>query len=648
MKNDDALRIAKRINPDSPDLWRILTIVPTIYDDFKQKVNPLSTEDGEKRLFSGVISRINVRPLDNNPKVFQHQFTLKTPRHQEIGFSIFGRSRLFGSFGDLIEGSTTTIYGRVANFGERIFIKSPEVIHAHMLGIIRPKYPRIHGIAKDKVYAAIQSAVNQSCEVEAAARYVSDAIQVDLDKAIRVIRSMHTPDVISPNMHKWIEDKSAEAMVRQIIDKNKSDPKSIIEINESTLGDALKRVPFKMSASQAIAVQDICDNLKSDIPLNHLVSGDVGSGKTIVYGVIAVAVQKQGHSVAIMIPNTLLLAQVHKEIQKLSDHVVLIETGKKSKIDMSSNPIVMGTTSLISRFKGKHEFDLVIIDEQQKMSSEQRESICSPHTNVIQSTATCLPGTYGSVAFGAATASIVEPHVKKDIKSRLMMQNDRKEMFTILHERAAKRERIAIVYPELTGDGKTSIDNASVLWEKHFKDQTVVLHGGMKSADKTEALEKFRSGEKNILITTTVIEIGITIENFRTMLVVGAENFGMSTLHQLRGRIARDGGSGEFYMLHTGQAPEQDENEDGEVQESLAIERLRAMEIINDGAKIAEMDAKKRGIGNLNTTESQHGKTSGSVFYGIIIQPEAIKKHMEDERKKSDLNASLDLHSPSM
>lgn len=409
-------------------------------------------------------------------------------------------------------------------------------------------------------------------------------------------------------------------------------PDSIIKLDKDKSNNLVKEMRFNLTKDQAIAMRQIYHDLVSGRPMRRLLSGDVGTGKTCVFGVIAAATQLSGGSVAIYMPNGILVNQVACELKRWWPHIpvqIVTASLKPSKEDLKSNPILIGTSALLSYWPANIDRlpNLLIVDEQQKSSREQRELLIGPHTNFLEATATCLPRTMGLVEHGSLNISIVrEQPVKKSISSKIISNSEEKSaVFAEIQKLIEEGKRCAIVLPEvdakLTGNAVTDAENekksvvkAVGIWETTFPGKVVGLHGRMKESEKIDLLNQVKEGKFPIVLATSLIEIGVTIPNLCLVVVVSPEKYGTSSLHQIRGRLVRNGGEGKFYLSIDDGLPEK------------TMVRLNAVCSTLDGFDLAMSDFEARGFGDLSVESSEQSGDPVCLFKNIRILPSDIQK----------------------
>jgi len=375
-----------------------------------------------------------------------------------------------------------------------------------------------------------------------------------------------------------------------------------------------KRFPFLLTEDQDKVIDEIIADMQKNEPMNRLLQGDVGSGKTVValYAALLAVANKQ--QVAIMAPTEILADQHFISIERYlrnSNVKRLLITGgligKKRKetlqqIQKGEIDIVVGTVALLQKDIEFKNLGLVIIDEQHKFGVQQRAQLrkqTTPHCLVM--TATPIPRTLAMTAFGDLDVSVIKhsPPGRGMVVTRWVGKENRPKAFEFIRQRLKAKKQAYFVYPRITStDADSDLKAATEEWKnlstKVFPEFRVeLLHGQMPSEKKQQIMDRFRKGKIDVLVATVVIEVGMDVPNATIMVIEGADRFGLAQLHQLRGRIGR--GSEKSYCLLF-----------AETESEIAKNRLDVMTSTNDGFQIAEYDLKLRGPGELFSTR-QHG-----------------------------------------
>ena len=378
-----------------------------------------------------------------------------------------------------------------------------------------------------------------------------------------------------------------------------------------------KTLPFTLTPEQKNAIEDIRKDFSKDVAAKRMIVGDVGSGKTMV--ILASAYLNRAGKSVLMAPTTILANQLYEEACKfLPTLKTTLVTNKTKKGDLSEFDFIIGTHALL--YRELPEASLVMVDEQHRFGTQQRnmleklvsEGELKPH--YLQFSATPIPRTQAMIETAHIDVSLItSTPFTKDIDSRVIHRSDFKDLIAHIKSEIEKQNQILIVYPLVEQSEVIeyqSIDEARAYWEKNF-DDVYVTHG--KDKDKEQVLLDFRENGK-ILIATTVVEVGISLPRLTTVVIVGAERLGLSTLHQLRGRVSRTGLKGYCY-LYTNQSSSQ---------------RLDEFTQTTSGFDIANLDLKFRNSGDLLKGVNQ----SGAQFKWINIgEDEEVVKSVKSDLK---------------
>lgn len=374
-----------------------------------------------------------------------------------------------------------------------------------------------------------------------------------------------------------------------------------------------KRFPFLLTEDQNACIAEIVADMAKASPMNRLLQGDVGAGKTVVALYAALLAVANKTQVAIMAPTEILAGQHFLSMERYLKNsrvkrVLLTRglTGKKrtqllDQIKHGAIDIVVGTVALLQEDVEFARLGLVVIDEQHKFGVHQRAKLLNVSPHYLVMTATPIPRTLAMTAFGDLDVSVIRhcPPGRGDVITRWVDWRDRQKAYQFIRERLRAKKQAYFVYPRIVslaenGDIKAATDGWKKLSAEVFPEFTVeLLHGQMPSAKKHQIMERFRKGKIDVLVSTIVIEVGVDVPNATIMVIEGADRFGLAQLHQLRGRIGR--GPAKSYCLLF-----------AETDSEVAKSRLEIMTRCNDGFEIAEQDLRLRGPGELFSTR-QHG-----------------------------------------
>lgn len=363
-------------------------------------------------------------------------------------------------------------------------------------------------------------------------------------------------------------------------------------------------LPFQLTGAQERVFAEILSDLKKPHPMHRLVQGDVGSGKTLVAFLAAAVAIEAGHQVALMAPTEILAEQHFKNAQKfLSSHGVRAElitgslAGKKHeeaclRVKSGEIELVIGTHALIEEDVDFKDLGLVIVDEQHRFGVDQRNRLKKKkHPHFLVMTATPIPRTLAMTVYGDLDISTVDelPPGRSPIVTKKVFQSKRDKVFGFIKEQVQKGRQAYVIYPLVDESEKIDLKNAIQEHEEisnMFPEfQVGLLHGKMKPKEKDEIMGHFRDGRIHILVSTTVIEVGVDVPNANIMVIEHAERFGLSQLHQLRGRVGR-GVHKSYCVLMLGHALSED-----------SVKRAEIIEGTTDGFKISEADLELRGPG---------------------------------------------------
>lgn len=445
-----------------------------------------------------------------------------------------------------------------------------------------------------------------------------------------------------------------------------------IRITEKSISarELYNKLPFELTKDQKKVLKEIASDLETGRPMNRLIQGDVGSGKTIVSILSMLMVLDSGFQCLIMAPTEILAEQHFRSIQNyLSDFkfdIYLITGSTKPKLrkEIFSNlqigipSIVVGTHALFQSDINYKNLGLVIIDEQHRFGVEQRAELIelaakslnienvSPHILILS--ATPIPRTLSMTLYGDLDISIIKsmPKDRKPIITKVLFESERDKVYNYIKDNYKKGYQAFIVYPLVEKSEKLELKAATEHFEElqnfYFPELKLgLIHGQMPWSTKEEVMNKFLNKQYDILVATTVIEVGIDIPNANIIVIEDAHRFGLSQLHQLRGRVGRSDIQSYCFLMTKEHYKYHISKRDDEVSErNIAIIRLKTMENSNDGFEIAEVDLKLRGPGDIIGTK-QSGLPNFN-FLDIVNDSELISKAkiIVEDILKQDINLS--------
>jgi ATP-dependent DNA helicase RecG len=420
-------------------------------------------------------------------------------------------------------------------------------------------------------------------------------------------------------------------------------------------------LPFELTGDQKKVIREITTDFESGKAMSRLLQGDVGSGKTIVAVLSMLIAIENGYQVAMMAPTEVLAEQHNASIKNLTNELdlkIVALTGSQKKAERQSileeiatgeANIIIGTHAMIEQTVEYHRLAYIVIDEQHRFGVEQRAKLKNlgsrslknkdlvPH--ILLMSATPIPRTLSLTLYGDLDESQIKemPRGRKPIKTKVAFDNQLEEIYGFLRDEVFQGRQAYIIYPLVEKsekmDLKSAVEHYDDLNEEIFPDlKCGLIHGQMKWAEKEEIMHDFKDGKYDILVATTVIEVGIDVPNATVMVINNAERFGLATLHQLRGRVGR-GQEQSYCILVTRDNYRYDfhKKEKKDEERKAAIIRLKTMEETTDGFKISEIDMKLRGHGDLAGT-----RQSGLPifhFINLLEDEELISKARDAARK---------------
>ncbi len=530
------------------------------------------------------------------------------------------------------EGDRVIAAGRVYRYGGMWRILFPEyefisdVSSSSMMGVI-PVYPSTEGLKQGFIRGIIRDVLREVGPiVEREMEFLPPEIKRkrNIPSKITLLNMLHNPRTVKEG-EVARQALAYEEMLFFFLNLFRfatyRKQKAPVIVKKGTLTDRfIEGLPFELTGAQKRVIKEIEEDMARDVPMHRLLQGDVGSGKTIVSAYTALLAVENGYQAAIMAPTEILAEQLYMVIRDFTrDLPVNVEllisempTRQKASIrhgiKMGLVDIAIGTHALITEDVEFRNLGVAIIDEQHRFGVGQRARLLSkgreltPHFLVM--TATPIPRTLALTIYGDLDVSIIDekPHRGKVI-TRWVQERDRGKVYQWLFQKVREGKQAYVVAPLVEHSEKLEVKAVSEIYEylSRIKPADIkigLVHGRMKREERQEIMQRFRRGEIHILVATTVIEVGIDVPNATVMVIEHAERFGLSQLHQLRGRIMRSRETAYCILLTP---PEYKLSEEAKV-------RLRAMVEYSDGFRLSEIDLRLRGPGEL-LGKRQHGLT---------------------------------------
>lgn len=628
---------AKKLGVKDPS--QLMWLSPVRYFDYRSPLKSLSgLKEGDRFYARLLVSR---SPVMHDKGRLSLQVT---DGKISADVTVFGDTRPFAG---LSVNSIIHMNGELGSWNGQLQVKNPQIVRSGQQGRLVPEYlPGESGLNRQTLGSRIAELVEGHSE--AATSGLEEAmgepgpalckkLKLPFPDFKSLLLALHQPIEIqeAQGAKSALESLSAYASLKLGLDAGArpSYPQAAMPKSVMSVDDLLARLAFKPTGDQSRAINEILADLVQPFPMHRILSGDVGCGKTVAYLIPAVAAQRAGRQVVILMPNTLLAAQVIGELKADFPDcpVASLSAGDRPPENLDSKPVIIGTTAILhwlDKQDPRPDIDLAIIDEQQKLGLDQKRALMGKGTHLLEATATAIPRTQALVRFGVSKVSrIEEMPVVKNIVTHFVDPVDKRQVFDDLVKIVQSGHQIAVLYPrreeEETESGEISrraVEQAQSLWEKFFPGQVGWIHGGLKSDEKKAMLERMRSGEVRVIITSSVIEIGLTLPDLKALMVVEADRYGASTLHQFRGRVARKGGEGVFYMMSS--VPKSELKE-------TSMERLEMLARTTKGIEIAEADLSARGFGELAFSGVSQAGFEDGYLPGIRATPEAVTQVMD-------------------
>ncbi len=638
-----SLSLLNKININTVE--DLVTHYPFRYDVLKR--DDLGTvEDGGRIIIDGKVESVPIL-MRFKAGLNKMNFRLVT-QSGVVGVSIFNRAFLKSK---LLVGTDVIVIGK--------FDKGKNVITASDIKLdtlsnqvkIEPVYHCTSGLTNKNMSTYVNMALLMY------GREIQDYIPVEYQEKYQFVNKKTALNIIhNPSTNEKLKEVTIRLKYEELFQfmfkinylkqQNKKEKNGLIRnIDRDKLNKFIDKIPFTLTNDQKVAIEELLKDLESSHRMNRLLQGDVGSGKTIVAFIGMYANSLCGYQSALMAPTEILANQHYNNLcqfMKDTDVKVALLTGSTSKKEKNAIykgladgtiSIVIGTHALIQDEVTYNNLGLVITDEQHRFGVHQRANLQNKGVkpDVLYMSATPIPRTYALTIFGDMDVSTIKerPKGRQKVDTYVKKMSEIKDVLEMMYEELKQNHQIYVIAPLIEESENSDLTTVNELRDKMklaFKDKYKIdiVHGKMAGAAKDIIMDQFKNNEVQILISTTVVEVGVDVQNATTMVIFDADRFGLSTLHQLRGRVGRGTSKSQCILISDSDT-----------------ERLKIMEKEDDGFVISEEDFKLRGQGDLFGTK-QSGDMSFKIAsikndYKILLQAKKdSKEYLENKETDSD------------
>jgi ATP-dependent DNA helicase RecG len=599
----------------------LINFLPRAYEDFSE-ITAIADVHPGKLTIKARCEKIETRPVRRGLRITTATLADETGKLQAVWFNQPYRAT------QLKSGEEFFFSGEFEFNYNKYQLSNPSAEKVSEMPVqtdrILPIYRAIHGLKTSLVRKILN-------ELRPLMTMVPETLPADIVKSEKLashseaLLGMHFPETIA-DISKAKERIGFEELFALLLAsqlnriENQKLKGWLIHFDQAVVRAFVQKLPFELTGAQRIAAWDILQDFEKEIPMNRLLQGDVGSGKTVVAGLAARQAAHEGFQTALMAPTEILASQHAETLNKLLSpfnvKVGLLTGSVKGKarenlyaaIANGDVDVVVGTHALIQSTVNFHRLGFVVIDEQHRFGVNQRQALLAksehmPH--LLAMTATPIPRSLALTVYGELDVSVLNelPKNRKPIATKIWSPNSRPQLYKLIDEQLAEGRQAYVICSLIDNDPSNELKSVQAefkrLDQKEFKHRRIgLLHGKLKSVEKEDVMRQFSEGKLDILVSTTVVEVGVDVPNATVILIEDADRFGLAQLHQLRGRVGRSSFQSYCYlMVSSSKAPSQ---------------RLKEVEKSNDGFYLAEVDLRLRGPGEIYG-RSQHGELNLQV-----------------------------------
>lgn len=641
------------------NLEDLINYYPRTYEDRSKPTKIYEVKDGEEVLIEVIATSKVAEIRTRNKKMVMYKLIAR----DETGYvtiTWFNQSYLKNIFKI---GQTYKFFGKVKKIGNKIEMNSPvyDVKEKNNnTGKIIPIYPLTYNLSQNNIRKIIENGlelVKNRLEETLPEYLLKQYNLVDINTAINNIHFPNEYRDFNIARKRLVFEELLSMQLALLSLKNKYKKEDIgISFNKDVhMSDIINVLPFKLTKAQLRVLEEIDLDMENSKPMNRLLQGDVGSGKTAVSIISAYKAVKSGYQVAIMAPTAILACQHLDSFTEILEQfgikceLLVSNITKKKKEDILKKlqegeiDVLIGTHAILEENVVFNNLGLVVTDEQHRFGVKQRTAIVEKGQNpdVLVMTATPIPRTLALILYGDLDISIIDelPPNRKKIDTFAVTKGLEQRVNNFMKKQIDEGRQGYIVCPLVEENEQMDLKSVEELAKKYKEEifsqyKVEYLHGKMKAKDKDEIMERFKTGQIDILISTTVIEVGVNVPNASIMVVENAERFGLAQLHQLRGRVGRGQYQSYCILKYEGKG-------------KVVKERMKVMSSTNDGFIISEKDLELRGSGEFFGTK-QHGLPEfkiANLFEDIemlkMVQSLAIRIIEKDPELQKEENREL-------